>query len=367
MVRSQKGDWLIQWKTPIAYVERNFQLDEQEKAQLSQEFQLFGIDNDVPPPDANTTLAQIQQMEFDKFSKKHLISDKVGVGDSRMTAGYMFIEKPTMWLNAGFLSTIPTAFAFKKGVWKGSHFEKNSNNPPFNLLEILTLVLGDPAEVAQAQKLIVDFLLGALDKLSANLLDAEIGNGGHVGVGLFFDNKLYVTPRFSFISHGEFEYLLPAYEKRFYINKKDQNAFTQIAQNPADCVPDINFIQTQLIQTLYPRVFSTLVFPGVLLKFSTAADILVSPVSHLNIGYDLWWTQHEHFGRIIATTQEEALIRKNLALKPSAFQSKIFGAFTYEHSGTHGEWCISVTGDYTFLAAGIGKDVSASLRLEYLF
>jgi hypothetical protein len=357
-----KGKWLIQWKTPLAYIERNFQLDEQEKVQLEQELSVFQADNDIPPEMA---ALNAQEEEFDLFARKHLISDKFGLGDSRMYAQYIFVDNCNLWASIGFLATIPTAIAFAKGVWKGSHFPKNSNNPPFNLTEILNLILEGNTALAQAQT--IEFLLGALDKLSANLLDDNIGNGGHVGLGFVYDSKLNVTPRFSFDTHAELEYLLPAMEKRFYINRKDQAAFNAVAQNPADCPFDLNFIQEQLIQTLFPRVFDTLVFPGVLLKFSTAADILIAEQSYLNLGYDLWWQQEEKLGRVIASTLAQDLIRKNLAVKPSAFQSKLFGAYTYKHPGKCGDWCISLTADYTFLSGGIGKDYSASFRLEYLF
>ncbi|MBI2774427.1 hypothetical protein HYX58_00245 [Candidatus Dependentiae bacterium] len=362
----QKGKWLIQWKTPLAYIERNFQLDEQEKAQLEQEVSgFFNTGNDIPAEVAS--LSGTQNEEFEAFKKQHLISDKFGLGDSRFTAGYTFVDNDSLWVNAGFLATIPTAFAFSKGVWKGSHFPKNSDHPPFDLAEILLLALGDDAERAQAQQLTINFLLGALDKLSANLLDDNIGNGGHVGLGFVYDSKLQVTPRFSFDTHAEFEYLLPVMEKRFYINAKDQAGFNAVAQNPADCPNDLNFIQEQLIQILYPRVYNTMVFPGVLIKFSTAADIWIAEQSTLNLGYDLWWQQQEKLGRIIASSQNQALARKDIATKPSAFQSKLFGAYTYNHPGKCGDWCISLTADYTFLSAGIGKDYSASFRLEYLF
>ncbi|OQA36308.1 MAG: hypothetical protein BWY54_00118 [Candidatus Dependentiae bacterium ADurb.Bin331] len=345
----RRGNWYIQWKTPIAYVERNFNLDEQEQAQISQE--LTALVGDT--------------FDFETFKKEHLISDKLGLGDSRMTAGYTFVEQPLLWLNAGFLATIPTAFAFTKGIF-GSHFPKNSTNPPFDLLEILNLVVA--GEIKQVQEIGVTFLLGALDKLSANLLDSEIGNGGHFGLGFFMDKRLYVTPRFSFDTHAEFEYLLPAMEKRFYINRKNPAEFARLL-NPdlLECEEDIAFIQQQLIETLFPRVFDTLIFPGVLLKFSTGGHILISPKTDLIIGYDLWWQQQERLGRIIATGNEEALARREIATKPAAIQNKLFMTATYEHNGDNGDWCISINVDKTFLSTGIGSDVSASFRVEYLF
>jgi hypothetical protein len=345
----RRGKWLIQWKTPIAYVERNFNLDEQEQAQISQELSaLVGT-----------------SFDFETFKKEHLISDKLGLGDSRMTAGYTFVEQPLLWLNAGFLATVPTAFAFAKGLF-GSHFPKNSDNPPFDLLEILNLVVD--GDIQQVQEIGVAFLLGALDKLSANLLDSELGNGGHFGLGFFMDQRLYVTPRFSFDTHAEFEYLLPSMEKRFYINRKSAAQFDRLFNpNPLQCEEDIAFIQQQLIETLFPRVFDTLVFPGVLLKFTTGGHILISPQTDLIIGYDLWWQQQERLGRIIATGHEQDLARRDIATKPAAIQNKLFVTATYEHPGKRGDWCISVNFDKTFLSTGIGSDVSASFRVEYLF
>ena len=358
----QMGPWLVQWKTPLAYVERNFQLDEQEKAQLEQEFTLFAIDNDLPTNPASTTQKE-QEEAFDNFSQKHLISDQWGFGDSRFTAGYTFIDDAYGWLNAGFLATIPTAYTLGQG-FKGSHFKKTNLHPPFDLLAILNSVFVDPA---QAQELVTEFLLGALDHLSANLIEAPLGNNGHVGLGFCLDGRLNITPRFRFDVHSEFEYLLPSMEKRMYLLTKNKEDFINLNPDLVDCDEDLLFLQQQLIDTLYPPYFQTLVFPGVLLKLSLAGDIRMTRQTNLSIGYDLWFQQQENLGRLSAPIDQLKLIRKDIATKPFAYQNKIFAAITYEHQGKHGDWCISLTADQTFIHVGIGQDVSASFRLAYLF
>src|SRR5204863_7585346 len=110
-----------------------------------------------------------------EFQDHFLVSDKAGIGDTRIEFDATVYESKTSSIRAGFLATIPTAFSFKNGL-KGNSFKKTACLPPAHLIEeLFCIALSDKAEdvkVAESIALVRVFGLGALERLSVNLLDA---------------------------------------------------------------------------------------------------------------------------------------------------------------------------------------------------
>src|SRR5690606_31791093 len=119
---------------------------------------------------------------------------------------------------------------------------KTSSVPTFNFETLFDLAEPDITEEkkAEAFNMIRNFALGALDRLSANLLDAQLGNGGHLGVGLFIRTATTLdqtpfalffkgdwTKKVAFNGRGSFEYLIPAGEPRFFIAKINPKDFSK--------------------------------------------------------------------------------------------------------------------------------------------
>lgn len=344
-----KGPWYIEGQVPFLYVARNFSLTPEEKRALENEL-IFG-DTDNP-------------LELDNFTRKHLISDQLGLGDARFYLGYQLIEKASLKFLIGGLVTLPTAYPLAKGLY-GTHFPKNNNVPFIDFVQLFNLAVDAP-EILQQD--VVKFLLAALDKLSSNLLQPYLGNNGHLGLGLFFQTAIEATTKLSFKTRTALEYLLPASERRFYLKRKNKAEFGQFnTDTPENCEKAIAFLEQQLINTLFPSVYNTTVFPGFILKFDTFLVADMTPRLKLNVGYDLWWQQQESLGKISSGEIPRYALRSDIANKSSAFQNKIFGLITYTKKGGRYDWCLSFYGDRTFLSSGIGKDFTLGMNFEFLF
>lgn len=348
------GDWYIEGKTPLEYLERNFFLEEEKKRQL----------------EAELLLAEDNLESVDDFGHEHLASDKLGIGDTRLYFGKCIYDTPHLLLNAGLLVTVPTAFAFVKGL-TGSHFEKNNKVPPFDLIQILNLAISPtPGDSELLEDIVTDFLVAAVDKLSANLLETGLGNNGHLGLGLFVDNELWVAKRLRFKTHAELEYLLPAPEKRFYINKKNPAEFDRILQlisgdpTPEQCDVALAFLQQQIINTFFPRVYETIIFPGFIFKVTAALTGNMGQNYKLLLGIDSWLQQAEKIGWLVASRQDINAARTGIATKSSAYQFKLFGAINYSHPGRKRDWCLSAWADRTVISTGIGQDFNLGVRFE---
>lgn len=342
-----QNKWYFEVRTPLLYEIRNFSLTEQEQQDIED---VFGKGD----PDEET-----------KFARRHLISDKLGIGDTRAYLGRIVKDTPLTWLNVGGFTTLPTAFPFARGLY-GHHFDRNNNNPVINLIELCDLLQNGQEE--EAQEIATNVLLATVDKLSSILLENGLGNEGHVGIGAYAKHYAALTPRTTWKTHAELEYLFPAVEKRFYIKRKNPADFAVLDNpNPFDADADLLFIQQELTDTLFPRMFETMVHPGIMFKFTTAFDIMIRNHWNVEIGYDLWWQQQEKLGTIEGTHQERSVLRKDIAVKPKAFLSKIFGAMNFSKIGKKHDWCFSLEGEKTFIRSGIGKDFFVSFRVEMMF
>lgn len=348
-----RNPWYIEWKFPIEYMLRHFDLPQAEEDALRRE------------------LATMEDPETEmEFARRHLIADRVGIGDMRLDLQYLVINDSSCQCYVGSESTIPIAWAFKKGPY-GNHFRKNKPAPTLDLVELLNLINSD---FPLAQEIGTQFLLAALDRLSRILLEDGLGNNGHVGTGPLIMCDLQVRKKLHFKLRAVLEYLFPAKERRFYIKKKNIARFNQLFQQGTDeclfdennCETQLEFLQQQLIDTLFPMGYDTVVWPGFIFKFTTALTGDIGKNWKMTIGYDAWWHQQEMLGSIDAPQNEKEMLRKSLARRPQAFQCKIWGTISYAKSDVSYDWAMSLHGDTTFITSGIGRDINLGLGLEIL-
>jgi hypothetical protein len=341
-------------RTLFYYNERNFNVSAEERARIEQS-NFFDEDN------SGTTSHQ--------ELNRHFIGDAFGLGDTRICGGCFLVDQENFGLNVGALMTLPTAFAFERGLL-GSDFDKNSCHAPFDLLSLFQLALSTPPNTQAVVQTSIDFLISAFDKLSANLLQVTMGNGGHIGTGFFFENYLPLNERFKITTRGEIEYLFPSSEKRFYITKKFPQEFTALepyttedGADPAQAPAKLAFLNMQLIDTFIPKVYTTSIYPGFILRFASELSGYFGQTWMFGIGYDLWWQDKERLGPIKANPLQIANIRTDIATRPGAFQNKIFGTVSYYHQYSDWfDWCLTTYADYTVLSSGIGRDYTISFR-----
>ena len=357
---SHRWRWLtFRALVPLYYLERNFFLTDEERRKVED---IFGAQSDTT------------------FQDQHLISDKLGVGDTRLIFAFHIIRRENIALNLGFQATVPTAFAFTKGV-KGSSFEqwKKIKHRHFSLEELWNLAQqGGKAGTEYG----TDFFLGALDTLSANLIDAELGNNQHPGIGFFMQTR----SRLSFFfkrpwAHNikykgtlSFEYLFPKSEHRFFLIKTDKNALDENlydderAQNdPAYARGWLTLIEETFTNKFYPVSLNTRVQPGIIFQWTSNLFYERGPW-RFQIGTD-WWIQGPTSLEAVDVPQYigSPCIDIKKAEPPFAFQSKVCGGIFYSLKRPAHEWNISLYGDYTYWSKGIGRDFTLSFNVELDF
>jgi hypothetical protein len=367
---------ITRFMIPVYYLERNYFLTQDQQDAITAEF-------GKTDPDEQETL-----------QKNHLISDKVCVGDTRL-----YLETPVFhhWdfnLNFGLQLTIPTAFNIYTGI-KGRDcpYPTSPCLPPFdldNLFEILFDVIqnqDNPQAITQAQIQIYDilnaFVLGALDRMSANLLDAKPGNGGHLGIGILYRSQTPLSflikrpgaQKVQWLSKVSLEYLLPATEKRFFIKKNDPAAFAERDfANTNNAQSNVEFLADLLVSKLYLVALDARVRPGFIFH-SNNKFCYQGPEWGVNIGSDFWFQWREKIQKIhepCTTNSQCTLIPcnqldTNKAKLFYAYQSKIFGGITHQWVRPHATWFASLNLESTVVTSGIGHDYTIAIKIERHF
>lgn len=348
------GCWCLQTFLPLYYIERNFFVTEAEQQDIKR---ILGDSNDK------------------NFPKEHLISDKFGLGDLRVDLGYTICDTCKISSQVGPFIDLPTNCAFVRGIL-GSSFAKNSRRPELNIL--LLLQQEDGAIQSDQQQTFQDFALGAIDQLSANLLETSLGNGRHLGLGAFAKTETHLGPfinmswadPITFRSHIFLEYFLPAYEKRCFISQKDIAGFAShnfVTPTPDQAADDIVFLERQFIDLFYPYVFTTQVCPGFLFKWTTEGAIEYHRW-RIAAGSDMWMRSAENLKNIQRPPQFNSLeLFVDKASAPFAYQSKVFGSIAYKVKRFKYDFSIGLLFDTTVNSIGIGRDYSLSLHMEANF
>ncbi len=342
----EAGPWNFEWKIPLLYFERNFFVTPAEQARIE----------------------AILQFESDGSFNHLVVSDQLGVGDSRVNIGYHAVTKEWIDVNVGLELTLPTAFPFKKGLI-GSNFAQNSTTPPFDLLSLAQLALNNQA--LDAAEIAIAFGLSAANKLAANLLQTGIGDDGHVGVGGFVEQELSLNQRFTLKTRADLEYRFPNAENRFFITKKYAQAFTALEPycgltDQKEALDKLQFLNEQLILTFIPRVYRTSIYPGFIFKFQSAIVGSFGRNWQFGLGLDLWWQSQEKFGGIKASPEQIAQINIPLAQRSMAYQNKFFGSINYRKRRKKGTaWSCTLYGDYSFLSTGLGQDFNISMQFSF--
>jgi len=350
----------VRFFCPLYYLERNFFLSQAERDELAAEFGFEG------------------QQEDTAFQDRYLTSDKFGLGDTRIEIDNGIYASNTTALRAGFLATIPTAFAMVSGI-KGHSFKKTACLPQANIFESLFCIAlsnqSEEVKTAEAIALLRTFGLGALDRLSANLLDAPLGNGGHIGIGALLRSSTDLNTLFlhtqghelNWLNRLSLEYQFPANEKRFFVEKNNNAAFNaHDFSNPNDATKNLAFLEEELVKRFYPVAFDALIQPGVIFRLDTRLCYHISQWGLL-FGSDLWAQSREHVKSVDAFGRLGNQIDICKAKGCGAYQIKLFGGINYTFERPKRTWHLSLDGDATIANGGIGKDYSIVFNVETHF
>lgn len=342
---------------PIFYQESNFSLTKQEEDAVAEE------------------LGAQDPEQADEFNKQHFISDRIGFGDTRIEVDNVTLKRPTYTIRCGGFLTLPTAWTWGAG-FNGSQFPKPSTLPMFEL-EPLFEAIGNPTQ-GEVKMLFSDFLLDSFDRVAADLLDTPLGNNHHFGFGAYTRWKLPLkhfmsttfANRMHFAGRMSLEVQLPSSEKRFYINKIDQQAFddrnfndTENAEVAAD---NLSFLTEQAVERLFLRAFDTRIIPGVIFRWSSGLYYKGQQWG-FNLGPDFWLQSKPHFSKIYAPDIALRMIDVPKAKQSIAYQVKAFGGIVLKHKSNRNTWFFSLNGDVSLFERGLNQDYTLSLNFESSF
>jgi len=336
--------------TPLYYFERNYQLTQEEKNALMVQF------------------GDVTEDEQERFQREHMISDKFGLGDTRLYGEFNLFKKPTYRINAGPLVTLPTAFAMINGL-KGSHYKPCCQRPTVDFQETCACALD--ADFTN----LINLGYQALDTLSAIILEDSLGNRRHFGLGGFFDWEQNLS---SFVSRPwtkniqiknylSLEYLVPGNETRYFINPADIADYdSRDFHNPDQAVDNLHFLETELIDTIFPFNFKTRVSPGYVFWCDSQIAYQGERMG-FSTGLDFWLKSKEKLSSIHSCTIPCSELAIECAHAPLASQLKILGNFSYTLTRPTRQWFMGIGADKTFISTGIGKDytVNAFLRASF--
>lgn len=352
--------WFFSAALPVYYLERNFFLKEKYKKQLE----------DQPLFSGSGTL--LPGLDVDTFLHRHLVSDKGGNGDLRLETLYNFFgDQEERSLYVGGQITLPTAHAFKTGIIGGTYCPLKKL--PAIDFQTMFNYYGGTKDGAKSCKLaltelVVDYGIEALDRLTAVLADAPLGQE-HVLIGPMLYTKHQVWGRNSIEFFGECEWGAPDSELRFFKVQKNPADFVR---NYADASPDavnsnLQFLQQQATNTLYPTAVKIRVHPGFITHFNAALLTDWNDYFSTMIGYDFWNQADEKLGDILCRYTPGGPLDFASGRKPGARESKIFGGINTTFCETNYTIRCNLTGDITVHHHGIGPSATAALGILFDF
>lgn len=311
------------------------------------------------------------------FVQDHLVGDRFGIGDTRIHLDWELIKRYYYSLALGVVATVPTAFAFKKGLF-GASYENNCIPKDFSISNIIDMAQSGNATAATAMG--QAFALGALDQLSHNLLDTSLGYGKHLGLGVSYNTmgrlsfiiKRPWAHRIKMRSRMILQYYFPATEVRSFVENKNSADYAasnfdldRVAVDPVYAQEKLDFINEKFIQELYPFKLRTMVYPGIIFQ-STSGYYFEARSWKVQLVNDFWAKMQESFGTICVLPGTPRLA-VSCAKRPGAYQSRIGGLVAYSIPGVSSTWTISFYGDKTYWAEGIGKDFNIVFNVECNF
>ncbi len=352
--------WFLQVKFPWYYLERNYFVGPSEEAEIRDIITGLGITS--------------TPSEEKKFQDDHLISDKFGIGDTRVELDYMIYDNCGWQVRAGGMATLPTALKFVSGL-RGSSFTKLKDRPVFDLCLLNPKEVVTPAGMQALQEEGLPFIFAVLDDLSAILLDQNMGNNGHLGLGLVlytrgclgsfiprpWADKIKIQSRIS----GE--YLLPNTDTKCFIPFNNAQEFQgRDFTDDDEAEENFEFITQVITDRFFPFVFRARVSPGFIFHWSTKY-MYEGKKWGFYVGGDTYIRTPERITNIKAPCNIVNTLMIHKAEKSFVYQSKLMGGITYSVHRPYREWTLSLNGDKTFISSGIGKDYMITFNMDVRF
>lgn len=345
-------------KLPIIWMIRNLNLTDKEKETLTQQFSSFFGTN-------------FSDFDEKSFAKKHIIFDALGTGTMELSLSTKFYQKGDRHLDGGVFLFLPTDFVFARGLY-GTYIEPHDQQPILNLCDLVNNIATNPQKSPQANAILYNYFIAALNQLSSALLQCPLGYNKHFCVGLKLSPYWKVREDLEFNGLYTVEFLLPQEEKRFFV-PKDFGLFSEIYKAmPATTNEENNakllFLEERLTTTLFPRVFTTKVFPGFI--FTSASNLQKSYKSwNFTGGYSGWFQTAEKFLKVSTSTPHDVATLYDISKSElsDAYMIKLFGKAHHLIHTKHHEISLTLWADASIFSNAVGNDFSLGISFDTKF
>lgn len=339
---------IFEMRMPILYEIHNLNFTAADKRELDNELSAFEKD-----PNFDET----------EFGRKHLVMDALGSGTLDITLQHLFYESPKSRLFAGLALYLPTDYRWISGLY-GTYFNPVDEQP---ILDLCSLVNINTATLEPgARKELECYLLAALDHLSSDILQCPMGYNRHTAIAAKIVPYWQWKENLLYTGMYIFECILPLEQPRFFVDKAGPVPFsTQFAKTVGD-EAKLTLIEERLTELLFPRVFTTLVFPGFVINTITNLQWTLRDW-HYTIGYNWWYKTAEKLSHIQAQQSEIHQLDICKATGSSSSQVKLYAKIHKDFQREHHNISFAFFGNVTIYNYNLGDDFSIGISFDKAF
>jgi hypothetical protein len=350
------GNWRLSVAFPLYYLENNFFLAQPDLDRLNTQRYFSDVSVGTMPENP------------DLFIRQHLINDKVGIGDVRWMIDYCMGCANYCQARLGMQVTLPLNLIIADRIF-GNCFNRLASQPAIDAqyiayLYCLTTLDDTPQDLAIANQakvtlanLALSYGISYLDWLTATVATNPIGQNTP-SVGVYLEPEWQVSEHVRIGIWGEYDYWAPQYLPRTFNTVFDGQAIrtTDYTQNPDEALSNLQFLEKQAQNVLYPPVFPVKVKQGDVVKARGWVQYERSNFQVMG-GFDFWYQAHEKL--YICASNLLGNINAATATRPAALQCKLYGIFDAifkdPEVSCYG-WKVGLRADVTVYHAGIGSD-----------
>jgi hypothetical protein len=358
-------NWTICGRIPLYYLLEHFFLTDEERDAIAKN-PFFGNDE-------SEIIANSPSDEVNKFALRHLVSDKFGTGDTRLSILAQVVNQDFQNLWLGLQATLPTAKDFNRGLI-GGLFSSDAPIPNFNLQHFFNVYLC-PSDFPELNKAVIRkestaLLIDVLDRLSTILINSPMGNGKHFAFGPEIDWRYCLNEYFSIHAYSSLQISIPHRETRFFLIEKQKSDFDRDWRDPQLAGENLSVLNRLIIQTFFPLGIRTTITPG--MRFQLSYQLLYkSQHWDIGMGFDYWVQGHELQQPLLHEIPLDLPIIRRKAARPAAHQGKLFASAGYygtlERSTCETDWYVCTNIDASVFNKGIGQTYTAGLRVGIEF
>ncbi len=344
-------------KIPFLWMIKNLQLPQKDKQSIQDQFSAY-LHTDFDSFDENA------------LARQHIVFDALGFGTMELSLCNRFFERSNWHIEGGAFVFLPTDFAVAKGLY-GTYIEPKDQQPILQFCELVNDLNSVPSISPDFNTIMSNYFYAAINQLSSALLQCPLGYYRTLACGLKLSP--YWKPHENLEFHGLYtiEFLMPYSQKRFF-TPKNKGEFSQIYLNMPGSTDQENdakldFFQARLTELLFPRVFETKLFPGIIIN-STSSVHKSYKLWDFVLGYNCWIQSGEQF---ITVSLPDHLKLEDFDLDKSiaqdAYMVKLFGKVHHDVKLARHIMSLTLWADAAIISNTVGNDFTLGVTFDTKF